>query len=383
MNNCIQYTFIFFLTLICSAEANPKISFKTGILLDYHTDKVLYELEPNMSIYPASMTKIMTAIVAFDLLKSKKLSLDDKITISEKAWRMSQAGYSSMFIMVNDEISVEDLLRGIIVASGNDACVALAEGIAGTEENFAVMMNEKALEIGMTNTGFSNASGLNDPDNYSTVRDIALMSKYLIKNYPIYYEYFKETEFTWDRTGGDPIKQQNRNLLLFKNIGVDGIKTGHLAVEQYSLASSIMRESRRLIAVGSGFKSIASRSKQSIKLLTWGLTNSETFEIAKKEETIFEINTWLGHKSTAPGYTKEDVYFTIDKKDLRSFNVFIEYPGPIKAPVRKDDEIAAIKIYKKDELVKSIPVYAAERVKKLNFLLSLFTSFNYMIWGDA
>jgi D-alanyl-D-alanine carboxypeptidase (penicillin-binding protein 5/6) len=138
-----------------------------------------------------------------------------------------------------------------------------------------------------------------------------------------------------------------------------------------------------LIAVGSGFKSIASRSKQSIKLLTWGLMNSETFEIAKKEETIFEINTWLGHKSTAPGYTKEDVYFTIDKKDLRSFNVFIEYPGPIKAPVRKDDEIAAIKIYKKDELVKSIPVYAAERVKKLNFLSSLLTSFNYMIWGDA
>ena len=383
MNNYIRYTFIFFLSWIFNAEANPKINLKTGILLDYHTDKVLYELEPDMSIYPASMTKIMTAIVAFDLLKSEKLSLDDKITISEKAWRMSQAGYSSMFIMVNDEISVENLLRGIIVASGNDACVALAEGIAGTEENFAVMMNEKALEIGMTNTGFSNASGLNDPDNYSTVRDIALMSKYLIKNYPVYYEYFKETEFTWDRTGGDPIKQQNRNLLLFKNIGVDGIKTGHLVVEEYSLASSIMRESRRLIAVGSGFKSIASRSKQSRKLLTWGLTNSETFEISKKEETTFEINTWLGHKSTTPGYTKEDVYFTIDKKDLRSFNVFIEYPGPIKAPVRKDDEIAEIKIYKKDELVKSIPVYAAERVKKLNFLLSLFTSFNYMIWGDA
>ena len=171
--------------------------------------------------------------------------------------------------------------------------------------------------------------------------------------------------------------------MLFKNIGVDGIKTGHLVVEEYSLASSIMKESRRLIAVGSGFKSISSRSSQSRKLLTWGLTNSETFEIAKKEETIFEIKTWLGRKSATPGYTKEDVYFTLEKKDLRNFNVFIEYPGPIKAPVSKDDEIAAIKIYKKDELVKSIPVYAAERVKKLNFLLSLFTSFNYMIWGDA
>ena len=325
----------------------------------------------------------MTAIIAFDLLKSKKLSLDDKITISDKAWRMSQAGYSSMFIMVNDQISVENLLRGIIVASGNDACVALAEGIAGTEENFAVMMNEKAQEIGMENTGFSNASGLNDPDNYSTVRDIALMSKYLISNYPIYYEYFKETEFTWDRTGGNPITQQNRNLLLFKNLGVDGIKTGHLVVEQYSLASSIMKESRRLIAVGSGLNSIGSRSSESRKLLTWGLTNTETFEIAKKKETIFEINTWLGENKTTPGYTKKDVYYTLAKKDLRNFEVFLEYPGPIKAPVRKDEEIAAIKIYNKNELVETIPVFAVKKIKKLNFLLSLFTSFNYMIWGDA
>jgi serine-type D-Ala-D-Ala carboxypeptidase (penicillin-binding protein 5/6) len=365
------------------AQANPKINIKTGILIDYHTGKVLYELEPDMSIYPASMTKIMTAIIAFDLLKSKKLSLDDKVTISDKAWRMSQAGYSSMFIMVNDEISVENLLRGIIVASGNDACVALAEGIAGTEENFAVMMTEKALEIGMTNTNFSNASGLNDPDNYSTVRDVALMSKYLIKNYPSYYEYFAEEEFTWDRTGGNSITQQNRNLLLFKNIGVDGIKTGHLVVEEYSLASSIMRDSRRLIAVGSGFKSIASRSNQSRKLLTWGLTNSTTYEIAKKEETIFEINTWLASKNTTPGYTKEDVYHTMDKKDVRNFEVFLEYSGPMKAPIRKDDEIAQIKIYEKDKLVKTVPVYSAEKVKKLNFLLSLLTSFNYMIWGDA
>ena len=383
MNRYINYIFILFISLSFSAQAKPNIDIKTGILIDYHTNKVLYELEPDMSIYPASMTKIMTAIIAFDLLKSKKISLDDKITISDKAWRMAQAGYSSMFIMVNDEISVENLLRGIIVASGNDACVALAEGIAGTEENFAVMMNEKAQEIGMTNTGFSNASGLNDPDNYSTVRDIALMSQYLIKNYPTYYEYFKETEFTWERTGGNPITQQNRNLLLFKNLGVDGIKTGHLVVEEYSLASSIMRESRRLIAVGSGFKTITSRSNQSRKLLTWGLTNTETFEIAKKEKTIFEIKTWLGQKRTTPGYTKEDVYFTIDKKDLRNFNVFLEYPEPLKAPVKKDTKIASIAIYNKDLLIKKIPIYSAEKVKKLNFLLSLFTSFNYMIWGDA
>ena len=160
----------------------------------------MHETDPDAQIYPASMTKIMTSIIAFDLLKKGKLSLDDTFVVSEKAWRLSQSGYSSMFIMVNDQVSVEDLLKGIIIASGNDACVALAEGIAGSEENFADIMNEKASEIGMTSTNFSNSSGINDPDNYSTVKDIALMSKYLIKNYPKYYEIFKEKNFTWDRT---------------------------------------------------------------------------------------------------------------------------------------------------------------------------------------
>ena len=383
MINSIKYISIFFLICTVHLQAKPNISAKTAILIDYHTDEVLYDLDSDMSIWPASMTKIMTAIVAFDLLKTDKISLDDKFPISEKAWRMSQSGYSSMFIMINDQITVENLLRGIVVASGNDACVALAEGIAGTEENFATLMNEKAQEIGMTSTNFSNASGLNDPDNYSTVKDIALMSKYLIKNYPSYYEYFKETEFTWDRTGGQPIAQSNRNQLLFKSFGVDGIKTGHLAVEGYSLASSIKRNTRRLIAVGSGFKTSASRTSQSIKLLSWGLTNSVTYEISKKDKTIFEIDTWLGRKKTTPGYTKEDLYYTIKKKNLRGFNVYIEYKGPIKAPINKDEEIASINIYNKDILVKSVPIYAVEKVKKINFLLSLLTSFNYMIWGDA
>ena len=383
MINYLKTFIIIFLTTLSVAHAGPNIKARTAILIDYQSDKILFELEPDHSIHPASMTKIMTAIVTFDLLSKGKITLDDKVTISEKAWRMSQAGYSSMFIMVNDEISIENLLKGIIVASGNDACVALAEGIAGTEENFVSLMNEKAQEIGMKSTNFANTSGINNPDNYSTVRDIALMSKYLIKNYPSYYEYFKETEFTWERTGGNPITQGNRNTLLYKNIGVDGIKTGHLVVEEYSLASSIKKNTRRLIAVGSGFKTNALRASQSRKLLTWGLTNTETFEISKKEETIFEIETWLVKEKYANGYTKEDIYTTISKKDLRGFEVFIEYIGPITAPIKKDEEIALIKIYNKKNLVKSVPVYANENVKKINFLLSILTSFNYMIWGDA
>ena len=253
MNRLILVLFLLFNLSLSAVLANPKITVRTAILMDYHSDEILFELDPDTEIYPASMTKIMTSIVAFDLLKKNQLSLDDTFTVSENAWRLSQSGYSSMFIMINDTVSVEDLLKGIIIASGNDACVALAEGIAGSEENFAEMMNEKAIEIGMSMTNFTNSSGINDPDNISTVRDIAIMSKYLIENYPVYYELFKEKTFTWDRTGGDPIKQGNRNPLLYKNVGVDGVKTGYLAVEKYSLASSMKKKDRRLIAVASGF----------------------------------------------------------------------------------------------------------------------------------
>ena len=383
MTNYFNIFLIFFFIVVTNVHSKPDIKARTVILVDYQSDKILYSLQPDHSIHPASMTKIMTTIVAFELLTKKKINLDDKIIISEKAWRMSTAGYSSMFIMINDEISIENLLKGIIIASGNDACVALAEGIAGTEENFVTLMNEKAQEIGMSSTNFANSSGINNPDNYSTVRDIALMSKYLIKNYPKYYEYFKETIFTWERTGGNPITQGNRNTLLYKNIGVDGIKTGHLVVEQYSLASSIKKETRRLIAVGSGFQTNALRTSQSRKLLTWGLTNTETFEISKQSETIFKIKSWLGNEEFIKGYTKEDIYETINKKDLRNFNVFLEYSGPIKAPIKKDQEIGQINIYKKNKLIRSENVYALEKVKKINFLLSLLSSFNYMIWGDA
>ncbi len=202
------------ITNISYAEFN--INARTAILQDYLSGEILYEKNPDERIFPASMTKIMTSIVAFDLLKSGEITLEEKFIVSENAWRLSSSGYSSMFIMVGDEVSVEDLLLGIIVASGNDACVALAEGIAGTEDEFALLMTEKAQEIGMENTNFSNSSGINDDNNYSTVRDILIMSNYLIKEHPKYYDYFKIKEFTWSRTGGDPITQGNRNPLLIK-----------------------------------------------------------------------------------------------------------------------------------------------------------------------
>ena len=314
MKKNILITISILLTLISSnVNAEFNIKAKTVILQDYLSGKILYEKEADLKIFPASMTKIMTAIITFDLLKKGDLSLNDRFFVSENAWRLSEAGYSSMFIMVGDQISVENLLRGIIVSSGNDACIALAEGIAGTEEEFSIMMTSKAKEIGMTNTNFSNSSGINAPNNLSTVRDILIMSNHLIKNYPNYYQYFKEKKFTWDRTGGDPITQGNRNPLLYKSIDADGIKTGYLSYEKYSLASSINRNGRRLIAVGSGFETKNLRSKESIKLLTYGLTNFDTIEISKKNKEIANAEVWLGKKDKIGLYLKEDIYKTIPK----------------------------------------------------------------------
>ena len=308
------FIYLFFTFNLFSA---PEIKVKTGILVDYHSGKILYELEPDMSIYPASMTKIMTSIIAFDLLKNGKIKLDDEVVVSENAWRMSKSGYSSQFIMLNDKVSIEDLLRGIIVVSGNDSCIALAEGIAGTESNFVDMMNEKADEIGLTNTNFTNSSGINDPDNYSTVRDILIMSRYLIENYPEFYTYYKEKTFTWDRTGGDPITQGNRNPLLYKNMGVDGIKTGFLTVEKYSLAASMKSAKRRITSVASGFQTKNSRSRESAKLLTWGLRSFDTIQITSKDSVFESLKVWLGKKPRVDVIPSEDFYLTVPKRKKR------------------------------------------------------------------
>ena len=363
--------------------ANIDIKARTAILQDYLSGEILYEMEPDRSIYPASMTKIMTSIIAFDLIKTGDLNLDEKFFISEKAWRLSTAGYSSMFVMVGDQVSVEDLLKGIIIASGNDACVALAEGIAGTEEEFSIMMTSKAKEIGMTNTNFANSSGLNDPDNYSTVRDIMIMSNYLIKNHPEYYKWFSEKEFTWDRTGGDPITQGNRNPLLYKSMGADGIKTGYLAVERYSLASSLERNGRRLIAVGSGFETKNSRSRESSKLLTYGLTNFDLIEITKSGEAFGKIDVWLGKSNEVKVYTKENIYKTIKKGQKKKLKVKMIYDGPVEAPINKDQVLAKLKIIYDEELIDEYELLALEEVKKVNIFSRLLKSLNYLIWGDV
>ena len=383
--NILKVIVIIFITFPVKAEFDVKAS--TAILQDYLSGEILFEKDADRSIYPASMTKIMTSIVAFDLINNGDIKLTDKFLISEKAWRLSRPGNSSMFIMLNDEITVEDLLKGIIIVSGNDACVALAEGIAGSEEAFASLMNLKATEIGMKNTNFSNASGLNDPDNYSTVRDILIMSNYLISNYPEYYKYFKVLDFTWDRTGGDPITQPNTNSLLNKNRMVDGIKTGYLAVERYSLASSILKNNRRITAVGSGFKTKASRSYESNKLLNYGLAKFDTIEIAKKNEVFTELEVWIGNKDSVKVYIDQNVYKTIPKIESLNKKKYlkakINYEGPVVAPIKKGDILGQLKVLYKDEVIEEYNLLAYEDVKKVNILSRLIRSINYLVWGDV
>jgi len=383
MFKIITFYFIFTLFLISNSYSNIEIKARTAILQDFLSGEILYEKDADNQIYPASMTKIMTTIVAFDLIKSGDLSLDDKFIVSEKAWRLSTAGYSSMFIMVGDEVSVENLLHGIITASGNDACIALAEGIAGTEEEFAILMTTKAKELGMEDTNFSNSSGINDPDNYSTVRDILKMSRYLIKEHPDFYEWFSIKEFTWDRTGGDPITQGNRNPLLYKNIGADGIKTGYLAVEKFSLASSLERNGRRLIAVGSGFETKNSRSKESSKLLTYGITNFDLVEINRSDKSIDKIDVWLGKENQVEVYVKDNIYKTIKKAKKKLLKVTLKYDGPIEAPIKKDDIVGKFRVVYNEELVGEYDLLATKNVDKVNIFTRLIKSLNYLIWGDV
>ena len=381
----LKYIILIITFLLINSISHSKIETQARyvILLDHHSGEILYEKDADEKIYPASMTKIMTAIIVFDLLQKGEISLDEKIPISENAWRMSQSGYSSMFIMLNDNISVENLLRGIIVASGNDACMALAEGISGTEADFVNLMNEKAEEIGMENSFFANSSGINDVNNYSTVRDVALMSVYLIENFPEYYHYFKEKTFTWNRTGGDPITQGNRNPLLYKKLGADGIKTGFLTVEKYSLAASTKVGERRLIAVASGFPTKNSRSRESAKILNWGLRMFDTIQVAKKNEPFVDLNVWLGKKPRVQTYIDRDIYLTVPNRKKNTIKAIVEYEGPIDAPIQKGDILGKLNIYLDGELNRELDIFSNETIKKANIFSRLGRYFNFLVWGDV
>ena len=370
-------SFLIFISKALSFETSAKQAY----LIDTLSGKVLFEKNKEQKISPASITKIMTSLIAFDLIKKGELKLDEKFKISKKAWRMSSQGYSSMFIMPNDKVSVENLLKGIIIVSGNDACVALAEGIAGTEEEFVNMMNSMAEKIGLKNTRFANSSGLYDGNNYSTVEDIAIMSIYLINNFPDLYKYYAEKKFTWDRTGGAPITQGNRNPILYKDMGSDGLKTGHLVNSGYSLAATIKKQDRRILSVISGTNSKNERSRETVRLLSYAQNRFDLLKINKIDKS-FKIKTWNLKEKEVQLELKKDLYLTIPKRKKNNLKIEIQYDNEIlKEEVKKGDALTKLNIYYDNKLIREETLYSSIDTNKENFLIRFLNSISYFIWG--
>ncbi len=373
--------FSFFIYLILTANCfSIETTAKQAILIDFNSGDVLFKKNEDVKVSPASLTKIMTTIIAFDLIQRGELKLTEKFIVSEKAWKHSKQGYSSMFIMPNDKITVENLLKGIIIASGIDACVALAEGIAGSEESFVMMMNEKSKSIGMKNTSFSNSSGLYSENNYSTVSDIALMSSYLIKNYSELYKLYGEKSFTWERTGGKPITQPNRNSLLFRGNNYDGIKTGYLSDSGYALAASMKDGERRLISVVNGTLSNAERTRESLKLLTYAVISSDLIKIQKNNPLLI-ADFWNGKINQTKLHLKEDVFFTYNKRKSKDLIVSINVDQPLKKRFKINDEVGSLTIKDNSGFSKEFSLYASEDFAKINFIKKFINTINFLIWG--
>ena len=371
----IIFLSIFFNT---STVSTFETTAKQAYLIDVLSGKVLLKKNENEKISPASITKIMTTIVAFDLIKKGELKLNEKIRISKKAWRMSSKGYSSMFIMPGDKVSVENLLKGIIIVSGNDACLALAQGIAGTEEEFVNMMNSMAKKIGLPNTKFSNSSGLFNENNYSTTEDIAKMSIYLINNFPKLYEYYKIKKFKWDRTGGAPITQGNRNPILYKDMGGDGLKTGHLEDSGYSLAATIKKDERRIMSVISGLNSKNERSRETVRLLSYAKNRFDLLKINKNDKNFY-IKTWNLKPKKVQLSLASDVYLTIPKRQKSKIKIEIEHQDKtLKNVVKVDQPISKLNIFFEDKLIKSETLYTTTKTQKENFFIRFINSVSFL-----
>ena len=374
----IIFLSIFFNT---STVSTLETTAKQAYLIDVLSGKVLLKKNENERISPASITKIMTTIVAFDLIKKGELKLNEKIRISKKAWRMSSKGYSSMFIMPGDKVSVENLLKGIIIVSGNDACLALAQGIAGTEEEFVNMMNSMAKKIGLPNTKFSNSSGLFNENNYSTTEDIAKMSIYLINNFPKLYEYYKIKKFKWDRTGGAPITQGNRNPILYKDMGGDGLKTGHLEDSGYSLAATIKKDERRILSVISGLNSKNERSRETVRLLSYAKNRFDLLKINKNDKNFY-IKTWNLKPKKVQLSLASDVYLTIPKRQKSKIKIEIEHQDKtLKNVVKVGQPISKLNIFFEDKLIKSETLFTTTKIQKENFFIRFINSVSFFIWG--
>ena len=332
---------------------------KHAILMDAETGTVLFQKDAESPMPPASMAKLMTSAVVFDAIESGRLKMTDEFVVSENAWREGGAtsGGSTMFAKLGSSIPVSDLIRGVIVQSGNDACIVLAEGMAGTEAVFADLMNAEARKIGLTGSHFANSTGLPDPNQYVTAHDLARLADYIIRRFPDHYEIYGEKEFTWNK-----ICQQNRNPLLGMNIGADGLKTGYTDDSGYGLVGSAVENGQRLILVINGTSSAKERAEEARKLLTWGFRAFERVNLFDKGEPIAEAKVFHGATSTVGVVSKGpiDVFVPRGKRDQMTAKV--TYQGPVKAPIKAGQEIGTLTVNIGDGLSRSAPVYAQNDV---------------------
>ena len=348
---------------------------RQAILVDAATGTVLMEKAAEVPMPPASMSKLMTIFMAFEKLKSGALNLDDKLLVSEKAWRM---GGSKMFVMVNTRVSVADLLRGIIVQSGNDACIVIAEAISGSEEAFAEDMTRRAREIGLTDSTFRNATGWPDEGHEMSARDIAAIAGRIIREFPQYYGMFAEKNFTYNG-----IRQGNRNPLLYKNFGADGLKTGHTEVSGYGLVASAERKGRRLIMVINGLGSVRARSSEAARLLDWGFRETHTYKLFQKGDVVARADVWLGTEPNVPLVIERDLNLTLPRKLRRKMVARVIYKGPIPAPLLPGTPVARLVISVPERDPIEVPLVAGAAVKRLGMIGRLGAAVNYLLWGGS
>ena len=339
-----------------------------------NTGAILLEKNADEQMPPSSMSKIMTVYLVFERLKDGRLSLDDTFPVSEKAWRKQG---SKMWVRVNTRVRVEDLLRGIIVQSGNDASIVVAEGVSGNEGSFATELNKKAAELGMTNTNFVNASGWPHPEHRTTARDLSKLAISTIRKFPAYYHYYKEKYFTFNR-----IRQGNRNPALYKNIGSDGLKSGHTKAAGYGLTVSAERDGRRLVLVLNGLPSVKSRAIESERLLNWGFRDFKNYQLFKAGDVVTEAPVWMGEEGAVPLVVAGDVIVTIARKRRRDLKVTVAMDSPVAAPIAKGGKLATLKIAIPDRKPIELPLTAGRDVEQLGTFSRLGAALKFVLWGE-
>jgi D-alanyl-D-alanine carboxypeptidase (penicillin-binding protein 5/6) len=348
---------------------------RAAILIDLQSGQELYAKNADEPLHPASMSKLMTALMVFERLADGSLSLDDTFPVSEKAWRK---GGSKMFVEVGSRVRVEDLLHGIIVQSGNDACIVVAEALAGSEEAFSEMMTKRGRELGLTHSTFRNASGWPDPEHLMTARDLAKLATIIIQNYPQYYEIFAQKEFTYNN-----IRQHARNPLLYDDIGADGLKTGHTEEAGYGLTASAVRDGRRLVMVLAGLQRPGDRAREAERLLDYGYRNFKNYQLFVRGDTVDQADVWLGSVGSVPLLVQEDVWVTLSPEGRRDLEVKVVYDGPIPAPVADGSELAELEVSAPGLEPRRIPLIAGATVQAASMFGRMSSAIGYLIWGPS